>query len=481
MINLTKTKGAGSLAHEWWHALDYYFNTVRHPATDATDRTGFRPDVREEMRKAFLSLMSTIRESDYYARSVRLEDRMHPERVGTGYYDKATEAAARAFQEWVLRRLTERGQINDFLSSFTPEDLWNGNPEEYPYPRGEEGESIGSAFDALFGGMLEREEGDGNRVLYERVVGPVGGVDAYGRAVVEGAAQVMRDAGIKVHTDVAEIERMYEAAKRAEALLDEMRKRKSAPETVVPGGKPPFKATVVSEADGAKILQNLETFAKESENLSIRQKNDFISSLANVLQAHHEGSNSQYADFETLNGRVVTIRLADHNATVSKFDYAGREDGISIVISRKPDKGITDDGDAHLVEFYYSDKKLKHADDGAYAAIVRSIQQALYSGEYKDTTGLATPHEVNGARFLRTERGEVLGFTLNGEIYLDPRVAKPETPVHEYTHLWADALEVSNPKAWSQLREKLLGDEALRPLVDEVKLLYPELADDEDE
>ena len=26
VINLTKTKGAGSLAHEWWHALDNYFS-----------------------------------------------------------------------------------------------------------------------------------------------------------------------------------------------------------------------------------------------------------------------------------------------------------------------------------------------------------------------------------------------------------------------------------------------------------------------
>jgi len=29
VINLTKTKGAGTLAHEWFHALDNYFSRIR--------------------------------------------------------------------------------------------------------------------------------------------------------------------------------------------------------------------------------------------------------------------------------------------------------------------------------------------------------------------------------------------------------------------------------------------------------------------
>lgn len=38
------------------------------------------------------------------------------------------------------------------------------------------------------------------------------------------------------------------------------------------------------------------------------------------MGAKQEGSNSQYATFETKNGRIVTIRLANHNAKVSTFD-----------------------------------------------------------------------------------------------------------------------------------------------------------------
>ena len=124
------------------------------------------------------------------------------------------------------------------------------------------------------------------------------------------------------------------------------------------------------------------------------------------LRAERDSSNSEYDSFVTNNGITVTIRLSDHNTTVSQFDYKSEKEGISIVISRKDNKGITNDGVAHVVEFFYSDKKLKNAEGNPYAQIARTIQQVLYSGEYKDTTGLAKSQEVNPPHFFRTSSGE---------------------------------------------------------------------------
>lgn len=76
----------------------------------------------------------------------------------------------------------------------------------------------------------------------------------------------------------------------------------------------------------------------------------------------------------------MTIRLADHNATVSNFDRRGELDGISIVVSPKKSAGVTNDGEAHVVEYYYDAIKLRKADGKPLADIVRSIKQALYSG-----------------------------------------------------------------------------------------------------
>ena len=125
----------------------------------------------------------------------------------------------------------------------------------------------------------------------------------------------------------------------------------------------------------------------------------------------------------------MTIRISDHNARVSNFDAVGEDNGISVVVTRKPNKGITNDGNAHIVEFFYPEITLQRAEGKPLADIVRSIKQSLYSGEFKDTTGLAERQEVNadevarqqkvihggGAgpiRFFRTANGEAYGFTI---------------------------------------------------------------------
>lgn len=186
---------------------------------------------------------------------------------------------------------------------------------------------------------------------------------------------------------------------RSEPLTQ--KNKKSAPETVLPEEISSFKGTVVSSTDGTKILKNLDSIAKEYDNLQTNRPWTFFGDVANALGARQHGSKSQYATFETMNGQTVTIRLADHNASTKNFDNAGRDNGISIVISRKGNNGITNDGNAHIVEFFYSDKALQNADGKPLSEIVRSIRQTLMSGEYIDTTGLARREEVNAENAAR--------------------------------------------------------------------------------
>lgn len=175
-------------------------------------------------------------------------------------------------------------------------------------------------------------------------------------------------------------------------------KKKRALETVSASRKKHHQ-TAISSADGAKILNNLDNLAEKYENDSYTKEKTFIGYLSDAIEAVRDGSNSRYATFETKNGKVVTIRLADHNATVSNFDYKGEEEGISIIVTSDENYGIINDGNAHIVEFYYNAMKLRRADGKPLAEIVKSIKQSLYSGEYKDTTGLAERQEVNESRF----------------------------------------------------------------------------------
>ena len=201
----------------------------------------------------------------------------------------------------------------------------------------------------------------------------------------------LRENGIDVVTDVSEGQRVLDMANGKERLSG---KQKRALETASLGNNP-RSLTVVSSADGAKVLQNVDELANKLDK-SATQPKTFIGDVAKALGAKRLGSDSEYATFETKNGLVVTIRLSNHNAHVSGFDYNGRDNGISIVISPKPNEKIKNDGNAHITEFYYNAIKLRRADGKPLAEIVRSIKQALYSGEFKDTTGIAERQEVNG-------------------------------------------------------------------------------------
>lgn len=208
----------------------------------------------------------------------------------------------------------------------------------------------------------------------------------------------IRRSGIEVIDDPAVGQRVLDMAN---GDAKEQAKKKRALETASLR-ETPRSLTVISSADGAKILQNIEELAKELTE-SVSQPKTFVGKVAKALGAKRYGSGSEYVTFETKNGKVVTIRLADHNAKVSNFDRRNELRGISIVVSPKVNTGITNDGDAHIVEYYYDAIKLRKAEGKPLAEIVRSIQQALYSGEFKDTTGLAERQEVN-ADNLREHR-----------------------------------------------------------------------------
>ena len=78
-------------------------------------------------------------------------------------------------------------------------------------------------------------------------------------------------------------------------------------------------------------------------------------------------------------------------------------------------------------------------------------------------------------RYFRTANGEVYGFTDGEKIYLDTKKMKPETPLHEYAHLWCDMLRKVNHKEWKSVKKLFDKVEGLK---EEVQKLYPELEGD---
>lgn len=495
VINLTKTMGAGSLAHEWWHALDNYFARRGNVKLGmVTEGKGIA--MRGELRKAYDKLVSDTENSDYHRRS---------RDAGASYWGTRREETARMFAMWVFDEISKKGERNSFLTDNDPaaeERYAKGNYDfyvlmcgqdrppmtfeefrkspsalaGYVYPSQQELEEFGADLRKIFDTVQERvDEETGNTVLYHRgeVVSEMSQEE---RVLRDAVIDRLRESGMEVITDEEAGRRVLDEA-NGKAKLSAKKRRALETASL---GKTPRSLTVVSSADGANVLKSIDTLVSEFEKSAVQPKT-FIGDVAKALGAKRGGSASEYASFETKNGKIITIRLSNHNAKVSNFDANGETDGISIVVSPKKSEGMTNDGKAHVVEYYYDAIKLRRAEGKPLADIVRSIKQALYSGEFEDTTGLAERQEVNAeitdrVRFFRTAKGEAYGFTVGGKIYIDPKIANTETPIHEYAHLWAAALRGQNPKEWQNIVELMKGTSVW----DEVKKRYPELNTDDD-
>ena len=75
-------------------------------------------------------------------------------------------------------------------------------------------------------------------------------------------------------------------------------------------------------------------------------------------------------------------------------------------------------------------------------------------------------------RQMLNEGGKAYGIVRDdGVIFVDPNVATAETPIHEYTHLWAEVLRQQNPEEWKNI-VMMMRD---IPLWNEVKEKYPNL------
>ena len=241
-------------------------------------------------------------------------------------------------------------------------------------------------------------------------------------------------------------------------------------------------AADVSSLDDAKVRQKIDISKQKLENQSTKSIKNPVSFISDILELRQTGS-SYYGTFKLKDGSFITLRLSNHNATVSNFDNEGETEGVSIVISAHPSKGIRNDGTAHVVEYFYRKKDLWNAYGTPLADILGDISELLRTGEYKDTTGLAQRQEVNiPAEPLRTSNGTIYGYAKDGKIYLTDRGLNPNTPIHEYTHLWVKAVRNNNAELYDNLRDlfsrenlpdmwdELDNDPQYRDLSDEAKL-----------
>ncbi|MDR5867916.1 LPD38 domain-containing protein [Halomonas koreensis] len=147
VINLTKNGGPGSLAHEWFHALDNFIPDGQGSRRYQSDLVTDGP-ARAELADRWREMRQALKDSGFEARSRELDaPRSKP------YFGTPIEMAARAFERHVRDRLDADGVRNDYLV--------NIDDEGGAYPTDAEMASIAPAFDRLIGTMEHRKTGRG--------------------------------------------------------------------------------------------------------------------------------------------------------------------------------------------------------------------------------------------------------------------------------------------------------------------------------
>ncbi|MDA5543330.1 LPD5 domain-containing protein [Yersinia rochesterensis] len=231
VINLTKGNGAGSLAHEWFHALDNYFGTYdvhgessgKRSSEFITDRRRPRYEfssgkkqeiihpVRQEVHDAFKSAVDKVTHSGMMERAALLDGGR-----SKAYWTTKLEMSARAFERYLLDKAQSKGITNDYLVNLRKADE-HANPETYAYPtEAELNGGVRQAFDHLFQ-TLKTKPTDKGIAFYSRKGTDIGkgnvisdtGHTAAGdkptQGIRQGRAQVIADVWVRNLNGAAKI------------------------------------------------------------------------------------------------------------------------------------------------------------------------------------------------------------------------------------------------------------------------------------
>ena len=87
---------------------------------------------------------------------------------------------------------------------------------------------------------------------------------------------------------------------------------------------------------------------------------------------------------------------------------------------------------------------------------------------------LANTHATS----LCTPQGTIYGWAVDGKIYLTEAGINPDTPIHEYTHLWAEAMMSKNKQGWNNIKTLLKGTSVWEEVVSDSN--YSNITNNED-
>ncbi len=175
VINLTKRRGAGSLGHEWFHALDNMvareYDLGNTYLTESSSIIASISHVGNEQTVTFSNIelfdakqkvCNLVQKYTQVVERSRKLDKFRQE----PYWGTMREVMARTFEVYLKNKLEDAGIKNDYLVNYLDEATWKARTQApYAYPTEEEAKKIEPYFDDFFSSFKQRTEGE-NIILY---------------------------------------------------------------------------------------------------------------------------------------------------------------------------------------------------------------------------------------------------------------------------------------------------------------------------
>lgn len=279
-------------------------------------------------------------------------------------------------------------------------------------------------------------------------------------AIKKIATEITKQTGIEVVTDEKEAQRALEDAD------SDVKYSREAGGAVLDWGNVPSKARISNDDLTTIIMRNNREYIDELDKLG---EGEFIE--------HYVDANGYFYTFRVDKNHHIYMDEA-----ISKTSSANRErinelkeyyDGERARYSEEV-RSNRSESQSELGRSEDSYRSTIGTGNSENSAMGGRIGESDSKGNVERDT--SRPEQSGSAlKEFRSANGEVYGFTVGGKIYLDTKKMKPETPLHEYTHLWTEALRNTNPEEWENVKglfDKVDG------LKDEVRKLYPELKGD---
>lgn len=280
------------------------------------------------------------------------------------------------------------------------------------------------------------------------------------KALKKIATEITKQTGIEVVTDEKEAQRALEDAD------SDVKYSREAGGAVLDWGNVPSKARISNDELTTIIMRNNREYIDELDKLG---EGEFIE--------HYVDANGYFYTFRVDKNHHIYMDEA-----IPKTSSANRErinelkeyyDGERARYSEEV-RSNRSESQSELGRSEDSYRSTIGTGNSENSAMGGRIGESDSKGNVERDT--SRPEQSDSAlKEFRSSNGEVYGFTVGGKIYLDTKKMKPETPLHEYTHLWTEALRNTNPEEWENVKRLFDGVDGLK---DEVQKLYPELKGD---